>query len=440
MPKVVHKLCGRPIISHIVSSAKNSGVNKCIVVIGPGGECIKEVLKDDVEYAYQEERLGTGHAVISAQNFLNDAKYALILPGDVPFIESSTLQNLYKTTVNGNYAAVILSAFMDNPAGYGRIIRDDNNNVIAIVEDKDATEEQKNIKEINSAIYCFKIAALKDALKAIDNNNAQKEYYLTDTIKKMAEKGLKIAAIPADNAEEVMGINDRVQLANAEKLLRNRIAEYWMKSGVTIMDPSSVYIDMDVKIGQDTIIYPNNVLENGTTIGERCTIYPNNRFSNAMIGNEVSVQSSVILDSEVGDNTTIGPFAYLRPGTRIGKGARIGDFVEIKNSSIGDGTKVPHLCYVGDADVGKKVNFGCGSIIVNYDGIKKYRTTVKDNAFIGCNSNLVSPVEIGENAYIAAGSTITDKVPDGALAIARARQVVKEGWVAKKFKKGTDGK
>lgn len=439
IPKVLHSLCGKPIISYIVSAVKDAGVEKCVVVTGPGGESIKDVLGDGLDYVYQAERLGTGHAVMMARHYLNgDRKYALVLPGDVPLIKNSTLRCLYDTAREGGYAAVVLTAVMDDPKGYGRIIRDSQGNVAAIVEDKDADESQKAIKEINSAIYCFDADVLNGALDMIDNNNAQHEYYLTDVLAAMAKQGLKVGAVTVEQPEEVIGINDRVQLARVERLLRSEIAVRWMTEGVTIIDPSSVYIDTDVRIGQDTIIYPGNVLEQGTIIGRQCILYPNSRLSNAIISDRVTIQSSVIIDSEVGDDTTVGPFAYLRPGTRIGRGTRIGDFVEIKNSTIGDGTKVPHLCYVGDADVGKKVNFGCGSVVVNYDGVRKYRTIVKDNAFIGCNANLVSPVEVEENAYIAAGSTITDKVPAGALAIARARQVVKEGWVAKKFKKGTE--
>lgn len=438
IPKVLHPLCGKPIISHIVSAINGAGVKKCVVVINPDGEAIKETLGADLEYAYQMERLGTGHAVMIAQQHLSDGyKYVLVLPGDVPLIKSSTLRRLRDIAQNGGYAAVVLTAVMDDPAGYGRIIRNNSGDVDAIVEDKDATDEQKSIKEINSAIYCFEIGVLKNALNKLDNNNAQHEYYLTDVIAVIKRQGLKVGALVVENADEVVGINDRIQLAQAAALLRKHVAMALMAEGVTIIDPSSVYIDVDVKIGKDTVIYPGNVLEAGTVIGERCILYPNSRLSNAVIGDRVTIQSSVIIDSKVGDDTTVGPFAYLRPGTSIGNHARIGDFVEIKNSNIGDGTKVPHLCYVGDADVGKKVNFGCGSVVVNYDGVRKYRTVVKDNAFIGCNANLVSPVEVEENAYIAAGSTITDNVPAGALAIARARQVTKDGWVAKKFKKGT---
>lgn len=438
IPKVLHPLCGKPIISHIVSAINGAGVKKCVVVINPDGEAIKETLGADLEYAYQMERLGTGHAVMIAQQHLSDGyKYVLVLPGDVPLIKSSTLRRLRDIAQNGGYAAVVLTAVMDDPAGYGRIIRNNSGDVDAIVEDKDATDEQKSIKEINSAIYCFEIGVLKDALNKLDNNNAQHEYYLTDVIAVIKRQGLKVGALVVENADEVVGVNDRIQLAQAAALLRKHVAMTLMAEGITIIDPSSVYIDVDVKIGRDTVIYPGNVLEAGTVIGEQCILYPNSRLSNAVIGDRVTIQSSVIIDSKVGDDTTVGPFAYLRPGTSIGNHARIGDFVEIKNSNIGDGTKVPHLCYVGDADVGKKVNFGCGSVVVNYDGVRKYRTVVKDNAFIGCNANLVSPVEVEENAYIAAGSTITDNVPAGALAIARARQVTKDGWVAKKFKKGT---
>ena len=312
---------------------------------------------------------------------------------------------------------------------------DANGNLVKIVEQKDATEEEEAIQEINGGMYAFDAKLLKYALSKLTNNNVQNEYYLTDTIEILLKDGYKVDAIATKEADDIAGVNSRVQLAGVTTVMKNRVNEKHMANGVTIIDPMNTYIESDVVIGKDTIIEPGCMLQGNTIIGENCHIGYNSKIVNTKLANEVEVEISVITDSFVDDGTHVGPFAYIRPNSHIGKNIKVGDFVEIKNANIGDGTKISHLTYIGDADVGKNVNFGCGTVVVNYDGQKKHRTTVGDNAFIGCNTNLVSPVVVEENAYTAAGSTITKTVPKDSLAIARAKQENKENWVSKKRQK-----
>lgn len=433
LPKVMHKICGHPMIEYVVDAVL--GVDNCepIVVLGEGEEDIKKVLGSHIKYAYQHECLGTGHAVMMARQYLeNQTGYALVLGGNIPLITSNTLQNLVDYCVNGNYDAVALSALFENPHGYGRIVRDIAGDFERIVEHKDATEEEKLIKEVNSSVYCFSIPQLLEGLSKLENNNQQGEYYLTDVLGILKGQGKKIGVYTVYDSSEIMGVNTRIQQAEAHKILNRRINLDHLENGVTLLDPDNTYIGPYVKIERDVTIYPGNVLEGHTTIGEGTILYPNNRIVDSVIGKETQIQSSVILESQVGNRTTVGPFAYLRPGSQIGNNVRIGDFVEVKNAKVGDGTKISHLTYVGDAEVGKNVNVGCGVVFVNYDGKKKQKTIVEDNAFVGCNTNLVAPVRVEKGSYIAAGSTITDDVPQNALAIARARQVNKENWVIKK--------
>ena len=324
-----------------------------------------------------------------------------------------------------------MTSIVKDPNGYGRIIREKNGEVLKIIEHKDCSLEELKVNEINSGMYCFDIKELVESLNKLHNNNVQGEYYLTDVIEILKNKGERIGALPV-SFEEIMGVNSRVQLSEAEKVMRNRINNVHMENGITLIDPNTTYIGLDVRIGKDTIIYPGNVIQGNTVIGENCILYPNSRIKDSVIENNVTIQSSVILESKVGENVTVGPFAYIRPESVIGNSVRIGDFVEIKKSIIGDKTKVSHLTYIGDAEVGNECNFGCGTVVVNYDGKVKNKTLIGDNSFIGCNTNLVSPVKVNNNTYIAAGSTITDEVPEGSLAIARAKQVNKKGWVYKK--------
>lgn len=414
-PKAVHEVCFTPIINLVYAAAENAGAEDIITVVGAGAEYIKDCLGNDKKYAYQDTPLGTGHAVMAAMPQLEDGGTLLVLSGDVPLVSAGTLKAAIKYHFDNRLAATVITANLPNPSGYGRIVRDENLNVQAIIEDKDATAVQKQITEVNSGMYCFDIGLLRAALSDLKNDNSQSEYYLTDTIAILLENGYSVGAYRASDPSEIRGVNNRVQLASAEKAMRKKINEKLMLSGVTMIDPSSTYIGTNVTIGKDTIIHPGTTIKGNCHIGANCEII-----------------SSVIDSSNIADGVKIGPFAYIRPGCSVGENVKVGDFVELKNSNIGNNTKISHLTYVGDSDVGENVNFGCGTVTVNYDSKNKHRTTIGDGAFIGCNTNLVAPVTVGNGAYTAAGSTVTEDVPDDALAVARARQVNKEGWVKKK--------
>ena len=431
-PKVIHKVCGKEMVNHVINVSQKSGVNDIVVILGHESDVVKERLPKDSMIAMQTEQLGTGHAVKMAKEYINDEDTIVVLCGDTPLIKEDTLKRLFAYHLENEYHATVLTTKVDNPTGYGRIIRDNNEDLLKIVEQKDANEEEKAIKEINSGIYCFNGKSLRESLDLIDNNNAQGEYYLTDTIYIMRDRGQKVGAYNGSTIEELMGVNSRVELSKAEEIMRRRINEAHMVNGVTIIDTNSTYIESDVEIGNDTIIYPGVMLKGNTKIGSNCVIEMNSAIENSIIGDNTEVKNSTIIDSVVGENTTVGPYAYLRPKSNIGNNVKIGDFVEVKNATIEDNSKASHLSYIGDAYVGKDVNIGCGVVFVNYDGKNKFKSIVKDGAFIGSNSNLVAPVIVEEDGYIATGSTITNDVPKGALAIARERQVVKEGWVEKK--------
>lgn len=434
-PKVVHKVCGKEMVNHVIDTSKKSGVKDVVVILGHGSETVKESIPTDSLIAMQTEQLGTGHAVKMAKEYINDNDTIVVLCGDTPLVQEDTLKRLFDYHVEKGYVATVLTTVVDNPTGYGRIIRDNQEDLLKIVEQKDATEEEKLAKEINSGIYCFDGKSLREALDLIDNDNAQGEYYLTDTIKIMRDRGQKVGAYNGSTIEELMGVNSRVELSKAEEIMRKRINTSHMVNGVTIIDINSTYIESDVEIGNDTIVYPGSMLKGNTKIGSNCIIGMNCSISNSIIGDYTEVESSTILDSTVGENTSVGPYAYIRPNSNIGNHVKIGDFVEVKNATIEDNSKASHLSYIGDAHVGKDVNIGCGVVFVNYDGKNKFKSVVKDGAFVGSNSNLVAPVTVEEKGYIATGSTITDNVPEGALAIARQRQIVKEGWVEKKNSK-----
>ncbi|KEI00720.1 bifunctional UDP-N-acetylglucosamine diphosphorylase/glucosamine-1-phosphate N-acetyltransferase GlmU [Clostridium botulinum] len=433
LPKVLHKVCGKEMVNQVIDTLRKSDIQDIDLVIGNGAEEVKKATEDrKVMYSIQSEQLGTGHALMCAKDFLEGKDGVVaVFTGDAPLITSKTVKDLIEFHNKGEFKATILTALVDNPFGYGRIIRDNSGEVRKIVEHKDCTSDELKVNEINSGMYCFDIKELLNNLDKLQNNNSQGEYYLTDIIELLKEKGYKVGAISVD-LDEIRGVNSRVQLAEAEEILRLRINNMHMENGVTLIDPKNTYIESDVVIEEETVIYPGNVIEGNTVIRKGCILYPNSRIKDSVIEPEVEIQSSVILESHVGKNTTVGPFAYIRPESNIGEGARIGDFVEIKKSTIGDGTKVSHLTYIGDAEVGSGCNFGCGTVVVNYDGKTKNKTIIGDNSFIGCNTNLVSPVEVEDNTYIAAGSTITKKVEAGDLAIARAKQVNIKGWVAKK--------
>lgn len=432
IPKVLHKVCGKEMVNHVIDNMRKACIQDVNVIVGKGAELVKEGTKSRcVSYSLQEEQLGTGHAVKCAKSFLEGKDGVVaIFAGDAPLTKVETIERLMNEHIEKNNSATLLSAFVDDPTGYGRIIRN-GDEVVKIVEHKDCNEEELKVNEMNAAMYCFDIKELLSSLDKLSNNNSQGEYYLTDVIGILKEAGKRVGAVVADY-EDTIGVNSRTQLAEAEEILRSRINNMHLENGVTLIDPKTTYIGTDVEIGKDTIIYPNNIIEGKTVIKENCTILQNCRIKDSIIESGVEVQASVVLESKIGENTTVGPFAYIRPETSIGNNARIGDFVEIKKSTIGNGTKVSHLTYIGDAEVGSGCNFGCGTVVVNYDGKEKHKTVIGDNSFIGCNTNLVSPVKVGDNTYVAAGSTITSEVKEGDLAIARAKQRNIEGWVKKK--------
>lgn len=427
--KVMHPVSNKPMIGHIVCSLRKAGVDNIVVVVGHGAESVREYLGDSVRYAVQEPQLGTGHAVMQAQCLADLDGDTLILNGDGPCIQSETIDRVF--AANADSEMTVLTAVLPDGERYGRIIRNAEGYVERIVEAKDCTPQELAVTEINTGIFCFKNRLLFAHLKEIRNDNAQQEYYLTDLVAIFNQCGLRVNALVADDPQETMGVNDRIDLAKAQKWMTRHECERHMRNGVTIIDPETVYIDVGVKIGADTVIYPNVIIQGDTVIGERVTILSNSFLRNAVIADEVCIDSSKIVESSVGARTTIGPMSHLRNHTEIAEDCRIGNFVEFKNSHFGKGSKCAHLTYVGDADVGSGVNFGCGVVTVNYDGKNKYRTIIKDGAFIGSNCNLIAPVTIGENALLAAGSTITDPVADGDMGIARSRQENKAGYGTK---------
>lgn len=433
--KVLHEIFHKPLVYYPIEAAKCAGAQEVCLVVGHKSEEVMKVFGDTVKYALQRERLGTGHAVMQAMDFIGDEGEILVLYGDTPLITAQTIEKVLAFHRRKRNAVTVLSALVDDSTGYGRIVRDESKHFVKIVEQKDATDEEKRIAEINGGMYVFEAQHLKFALSKITNENKQQEYYLTDTIEILLHEGCNVDAIAIMNPDDILGVNSREQLAQATAIMKQRINRRHMDNGVTLIDPHHTYIDPEVEIGQDTVIEPGCIIEGNSFIGEDCIIGYNTKIRNCKIGNNITIESSMLTDSQIDEGCHIGPFAYIRPNSHIGANVKIGDFVEIKNATIGEGTKVSHLTYIGDADVGRDVNFGCGTVVVNYDGEKKHRTTIKDHAFIGCNTNLVSPVVIEENVYTAAGSTITQDVPKNSLAIARAKQENKAEWVTKKRQK-----
>lgn len=427
LPKVMHRVCNKPMLEHVINNT-NIDNSEAIVVIGHKSEFIKEYFADSVNYAYQTEQLGTGHAVMMANDHITDNDEVLIICGDTPLIEKDILEKMYALKKN-NFQAVVMTSDIENPTGYGRIVKD-GEKFVKIVEEKDSNESQKHIKEINAGTYIIDGKLLRKELKNLSTENSQNEYYLTDVLENIA-KDHNVCTFKVDS-ESILGVNSRLQLSQAERIMRKRINEKLMSEGVTIINPECTYIDKEVIIEKDCIIYPNCNILGETKIGKNTVIRENTTIENSTIGEDTVIKSSTIIEAKVGNNTTVGPYAYLRPKTDIGNNCKVGDFVEFKNAKFGDGSKASHLSYIGDAEVGKNVNVGCGVVFVNYDGKKKYKTLIKDNAFIGSNSNLVAPVIVEENAFVAAGSTITGDVPENSLAVARARQVNKTDWNSNK--------
>ncbi|SDI96334.1 bifunctional UDP-N-acetylglucosamine diphosphorylase/glucosamine-1-phosphate N-acetyltransferase GlmU [Alteribacillus bidgolensis] len=431
--KVLHPVCGKPMVEHVADQVSQAGLQEVVTVIGHGADAVKEHLGDRVSYVLQEEQLGTGHAVMQAEELLADKDgVTVVLCGDTPLIRSETMESLMEHHERTGAKATVLTARAEDPAGYGRVIRDKSGQVTRIVEHKDANEEERTVKEINTGTYCFDNKTLFQALKQVGNNNAQGEYYLPDVIEILKRKGETLSAWQTPDFSETIGVNDRAALAKAEKALKQRINEYWMRQGVTIIDPDHTYISADSILDQDTVLYPGTMLNGVVKIGRKCVIGPHTEITESVIGSECEIKQSVIAQSDIGNDVKIGPYAHIRPDSVIDDEVKIGNFVEVKKSRFGKASKASHLSYIGDAEVGNSVNLGCGSITVNYDGENKFLTKIEDGAFVGCNANLIAPVTIGEGAYVAAGSTITDDVPGSALSIARARQTNKEGYAKKK--------
>ncbi len=433
-PKVMCEVLFSPMISYVVDAVKEAGAKDICVITGYKHEVLEEYLakKDSsIVTALQEPQLGTGHAVMQAQKFIDKHldDDILILNGDGPLMDAETINKAYDYHKENGNSITLISALVDDTNGIGHIKRDENGTLLRIVEHKDATEEEKKINESNAGCYWFNGKDLSYALSKITNNNVQNEYYLTDSLEILISAGKNAGAYVVENSKVVLGANDRKQLNILNNIMRRNINDSLMLGGVDIPCTDGVIIGKDVKIGSSTVILPNTIILGDTVIGENCTIGPNTYIDNSKIGDDVILDNCKILDSTVESGVDAGPFVKVRANSTLKKGVHIGNFVEVKNSIVGEGTKSAHLTYIGDSDVGKDVNFGCGTVTCNYDGKNKSRCTIGDGAFIGCNTNLIAPVEVGKKAYIAAGSTITDDIPGDSLAVARARQVIKENWV-----------
>lgn len=430
--KVLHPVCGKPMVQHVIDNIKKADVKEIVTIVGYGAEDVKAALQDQSLFSMQSEQLGTAHAVqMAAEHLEGKQGTTIVICGDTPLISEETIAGFIAHHETTGAKATILSAKTNTPFGYGRIIRDTHGAVERIVEEKDASIEEKLVNEVSSGTFCFDNALLFELLGQVDNNNAQGEYYLPDVIKLLRQRNELVEAYITEDFSETLGINDRYNLSIAEQTLRLRINKQHMMNGVTIIDPLTTYIESDVVIGSDTVIEPNVMLKGDTQIGNDVIVTSGSTIADSKIADGVTVKHSVIAESEVGEHTTIGPFAQLRPGSILGTDVKIGNFVEIKKAKLDDEAKVSHLSYIGDAEIGARTNIGCGAITVNYDGKNKFKTIVGKDAFIGCNSNLVAPVTIGDASFIAAGSTITDDVPEKSLALGRARQTTKDGYYNK---------
>ncbi|WP_182201617.1 bifunctional UDP-N-acetylglucosamine diphosphorylase/glucosamine-1-phosphate N-acetyltransferase GlmU [Paraliobacillus salinarum] len=433
--KVLHPVLGRPMVQHVIDQLQALQLKKVMTIVGHGAEQVKQQLGESSEFVLQEEQLGTGHAVKQAAPMIgNEQGVTLVVCGDTPLLTADTLAALFDQHVQSQAKATVLTTTITDPTGYGRVIRDDDGNVAKIVEHKDATSDQLLVNEINTGTYCFDNELLFDALNKVSNDNAQGEYYLPDVIEILKQANETIAAYQTTDPDETIGVNDRVALAKAEKVMKNRINLEHMRNGVSIIDPDNTYIGPSVRIEQDVVVEPGCIINGETIIRTGSIIGPHTEINNCVIGENTIIKQSVAADSDIGNNVNIGPYAHIRPEATIGDEVKIGNFVEVKKANIENKSKVSHLSYIGDAEIGKNVNVGCGTITVNYDGEKKYLTKIEDDAFIGCNANLIAPVTIGKGALVAAGSTINKDVEADALSIARSKQVNKQSY-AKRINK-----
>lgn len=436
LKKELHPILDRPMIDYVLDALEPTAVDTLVSVVGHATEEVKAQVGDRSEYVIQKEQLGTAHAVMQAEELLLDKQgTTIVVCGDTPLITSETFDQLFAYHEQSASKATILTTRVEDPFGYGRVIRNRHDEVEKIVEHKDANEAEKAINEINTGTYCFDNETLFAVLNEVGNDNAQGEYYLPDVIEILKRQGEKVSAFVAEDPEETIGINDRVALAKAADIMKKRLNEMHLRNGVSVVDPNHTYIGSEVTIESDVIIQPGTVISGKTHIASGAVIGPHTEIDNCAIGKNTVIRQSVVNNSKIGNEVTIGPFAHIRPETTLGDEVKVGNFVELKKVTIDETTKVPHLSYLGDATLGKGINIGCGTITVNYDGVDKHQTTIKDHAFIGCNANLIAPVTIDEGAFVAAGSTITKDVPEDSLGIARVRQENKAGYAARLRKK-----
>ena len=438
-PKVLHTLCGRPLVGHVVANARGLEPRRLAVVVGHGREQVSAYLASvdpEIRAVVQEEQHGTGHATRVALEALTETDgelegTVLVLFGDTPLLSTETMSAVLDSHHRAGRAVTVLTAILDEPRGYGRIIRE-GDSVVGIVEQKDATPEQAAIREVNSGVFAFDAKVLRDALSRLNRNNKQGEEYLTDVLGIAAADGLSVGAHVVEDWHETLGINDRVQLAEMRGLLNRKLTEHWMREGVSIIDPATTQLDVQVTLGRDAIVHPNTQLHGSTVIAPGAEIGPNCTLTDTHVGEGARVTNATTEGAEIGPEATVGPYTYLRPGTKLARGAKAGGFVEMKNAEIGEGSKVPHLSYVGDATIGEGCNIGAGTITANYDGVAKHRTEIGDHVFVGTNTVLIAPAKLGDGAFVAAGSAISNPVGPGELAVARGRQRNIAGYIERK--------
>ena len=442
LPKVLHPVAGQPMIRHVVETAETLAPASIAVIVGHQAEAVRALLdgRRGVQFAHQAPQLGTAHALQQAEPLLAGRSGTLVLlSGDVPLLRAATLRRLLDTHREARAAATVVTATVERPYGYGRIIRV-GGRIARIVEERDASPAQRRVREINSGIYAFDLAPLFDQLRSIATKNAQGEYYLTDLVALYRRRKLPVETVMVDDPAEIRGVNTRSELAEVSAIMRQNKNEELMAAGVTIVDPATTYIDPNVEVGPDTVIHPGVVIQGQSKVGSACEIHAYVRLTDSELADKVTINNfCVLVGARVAEGAAIGPFAHLRPASDVGPGAKVGNFVELKKTTIGQGSKVNHLSYLGDAKIGARVNVGAGTITCNYDGQKKHETVIDDGAFIGSDTQLIAPVRVGKGAYVGAGSSITEDVPDGALGIGRGRQTNVEGWVERRKAGATKG-